>query len=245
MTDAVLLDRPASLAPAELERWFGHRGGTDLLQALVGAGGPLAGRTALVSSFGAESVVLLHMVATVDRRIPVIFLDTLAHFPATLAYRDALVERLDLLDVRDARPDRRLLGRLDPLGDLAVRDPDLCCHFRKTEPLDSALAGFGAWITGRKRFQGAARGAIPVIEAEPGRERLKLNPLAEWSAADLDAYRRRADLPAHPLVERGYRSIGCAPCTRPVRAGEDPRAGRWSGTGKTECGIHLSQGAGI
>ena len=224
---------------------FGHMSGRDLIEALLGPAGELRRKTALVSSFGAESVVLLHMAASVDRMIPVIFLDTLAHFPATLAYRQQLIDLLELGDVRDARPNLRMLARVDPLAELAKSDPDVCCHFRKTEPLDLALTGFRAWISGRKRFQGGQRTDLPVFEEERASHRIKINPLAEWSLDDLEAYRRHHALPAHPLVERGYRSIGCAPCTRPVNAEEDPRVGRWSGTGKTECGIHVSGGAGI
>ncbi len=238
------LAAPADRAE-ELIRAHGHLCGRDLIAAVLGRGGSLRGRTALVSSFGAESVVLLHMVASVDPDIPVIFLDTLAHFPATLAYRELLVRQLGLRDVRSAAPELRMLGRIDPRGDLHRSDPDVCCHFRKTEPLDAALAGFDAWITGRKRFQGGQRQALPVFEAEQASGRIKINPLVEWSAEDLEAYRKAYDLPAHPLVDQGYRSIGCAPCTRPVAEGEDPRAGRWAGSSKTECGIHVSHGAGI
>ena len=228
-----------------LTEHHGHLCGRDVLASLLGPGRTMRGRTALVSSFGAESVVLLHMVASVDPDIPVIFLDTLAHFPATLAYRNMLVEQLGLRDVRTATPNLRILGRIDPRGDLHAGDPDLCCHFRKTEPLDEALSGFDAWITGRKRFQGGARDDLPVFEVEDGSGRIKINPLALWSNEDLEAYRQSYDLPAHPLVAEGFRSIGCAPCTRPVKDGEDPRAGRWAGTAKTECGIHVSHGGGI
>lgn len=226
-----------------LRREVGHLDGADLLEALLD-GGRLAGQTALVSSFGAESVVLLHMVAKIDRRLPVIFLDTGKLFPATLAYRDHLVRRLGLLDVRSAQPDVEALGAADPIGDLHASDPDVCCHVRKTELLETALAGFSAWITGRKRFQGASRESLTVIEPDAASGRIKLNPLAPWAPEELEAYRLRHDLPEHPLIARGYRSIGCAPCTKPVAAGEDSRAGRWAGLDKTECGIH-GYGAGI
>ncbi|WP_051329223.1 phosphoadenylyl-sulfate reductase [Geminicoccus roseus] len=244
---AVRAELPGSIETmsGELNRLHGHLCGRDLLAAVLGQGGSLRGRIALVSSFGAESVVLLHMVASVDPDIPVIFLDTLAHFPATLAYRDQLVKLLGLRDVRSATPNLRMLGRIDPRADLHSRDPDVCCHFRKTEPLDEALSGFDAWITGRKRFQGGARQVLPLFEPERNSGRIKINPLAEWSAEDLEAYRASYDLPAHPLVAEGFRSIGCAPCTRPVAEGEDPRAGRWSGSSKSECGIHVSHGGGI
>ena len=199
-----------------------------------------AGRTALVSSFGAESAVLLDMVATVDPAIPVIFLDTGKLFAQTQAYREEMVELLGLRDVRVVRPRADALARYDPAGNLWSREPDLCCHLRKTEPLEEALEGFVAWITGRKRFQAGLRSRLPLIEGESSSGRIKLNPLALWSAEDVERYRILRNLPQHPLVERGYRSIGCSTCTRPVRAGETPRAGRWRGLDKTECGIHLA-----
>jgi phosphoadenosine phosphosulfate reductase len=212
--------------------------GLALLRALLREG-PLARRTALVSSFGAESAVLLDMVATVDPATPVIFLDTGKLFAETQAYREELVDLLRLSDVRVVRPDAAALGRYDPRGELWSREPDLCCHIRKTEPLQDALAGFGGWITGRKRFQAGLRRQLPVIEPEWPTGRVKLNPLALWSADDVERYRVLRNLPKHPLVDHGYRSIGCVTCTRAVRAGEAPRAGRWWGLDKTECGIHL------
>ena len=200
------------------------------------------GRIALVSSFGAESAVLLHMIAAIDRTTPVIFLDTGKLFPETLQYRETLAARLGLSDIRIARPERARIAKLDSAGDLWRSDPDSCCWQRKVEPLDAALAGFAAWITGRKRFQGGARAALEPIEREPD-GRVKVNPLADWTEADIAAYFARHDLPPHPLAARGFRSIGCAPCTRPVRPGEDARAGRWAGRAKTECGIHLRRPA--
>jgi phosphoadenosine phosphosulfate reductase len=223
---------------ADLRAAFGVLDGLALLRASLREG-PLAGRTALVSSFGAESAVLLDMVASVDRKIPVIFLDTGKLFEATHDYREELVETLGLEDVRVVRPETAAVQRHDPKGDLWRREPDLCCHIRKTEVLERALAGFAGWITGRKRFQSGLRNRLPTIEAEPSSGRIKLNPLAPWSADDVEAYRRLRNLPVHPLVADGYRSIGCVTCTRPVAEGEDPRAGRWWGLDKTECGIHL------
>jgi phosphoadenosine phosphosulfate reductase len=204
-----------------------------------------AGRIAVVSSFGAESALLLAMVADIDRRVPVLFLDTGQHFPETLGYAAALAGRLGLADLRHVRPDAVALGRADPLGTLHRFIPDDCCELRKVAPLARALAPFGAWITGRKRFQSADRAALPIIEQEGGADggHTKLNPLADWSAAEIAAELRRRGLPPHPLVARGYASIGCAPCTHPVAPGEDPRSGRWAGTAKTECGIHLRAGA--
>jgi phosphoadenosine phosphosulfate reductase len=182
------------------------------------------------------------MVAAIDRATPVIFLDTGKLFPETLQYRETLAARLGLRDIRTARPERKRIAEVDPSGDLWRSDPDSCCWQRKVEPLDAALAGFAAWITGRKRFQGGARGTLEPIEYDPD-GRVKVNPLADWTEADIAAYFATHDLPPHPLVARGFRSIGCAPCTRSVRPGEDSRAGRWAGRAKTECGIHLRRPA--
>ncbi len=195
-----------------------------------------AGRIAVVSSFGAESAVLLALVAEVDPRTPVVFVDTGQHFAETLAYRDELARALGLSDVRSVglRDDERAAH--DPQGELWKYDPDACCKLRKVTPLDRALAPFEAWITGRKRQQSITRIALPVREEVGGK--VKLNPLAAWSAAQIEAELVRRQLPRHALSLHGYPSIGCAPCTRAVAAGEDPRSGRWAGTGKVECGIH-------
>jgi len=204
------------------------------------------GRIALVSSFGADSAVLLHMIAEIDKATPVVFVDTGQHFPETLAYRDALVERLGLTNVIAHGPNAQTLAAEDPESFLFSTDPDRCCDIRKVEPLAEALKPYEAWITGRKAFQSATRAALPLFEAEG--ERVKVNPLAGWSASDLLAYIRAADLPPHPLVAKGFPSIGCLPCTSPVRPGEDARAGRWRGRGKVECGIHtetLNSGSDI
>lgn len=204
------------------------------------------GRIALVSSFGAESAVLLHLAAGVDRAIPVVFLDTGRLFAETLEYRTRLIAHLGLSDVRSVTPDPERLIARDPHRALWMTDPDLCCRIRKTEPLARALAGFDAWFTGRKRFQNSVRAGLPLFEADQGR--IKVNPLAHWTAGELGAYMERHDLPVHPLVARGYPSIGCEPCTSRVAPGEDARAGRWRGQDKTECGIHVgleSDGSGI
>lgn len=205
---------------------------------------PALGRVALVSSFGAESVVLLHLVASVAPDLPVLFLDTEMLFPETLYYQVRVAEALGLRDVRTIRPVPGDVTARDPGGNLHVRDPDACCTLRKAEPLERALDGFDGWITGRKRFQGAARTALPLFETDDA-GRIKVNPLATWGAEDIRAYIRAHDLPRHPLVDRGYPSIGCAPCTAPVGAGEDPRAGRWQGRDKTECGIHFVNGRAV
>jgi len=206
----------------------------DMLRTLLT--GELHGQIAAVSSFGTESAVLLHMVASADRATPVVFTDTLKMFPETLAYRDTLVDRLGLLDVRVIQPDATLLAAKDPEGIRHGYDPDGCCDLRKVEPLARGLAPFEAWISGRKGFQAGTRRALPRFEVENGR--LKLNPLADWDKAALDDYFAAHNLPRHPLEAEGYLSIGCAPCTSKVKPGEDPRAGRWRGFDKIECGIH-------
>ena len=195
------------------------------------------GRIGLVSSFGADSAVLLHMVASIDTATPVIFVDTGHLFPETIAYRAELTALLGLTDVRSIEPSADDLAALDPEGFLWSSDPDRCCDIRKVAPLAQAIEGYDAWITGRKRFQSGTRAALPLFEAEG--DRVKINPLAGWDASELLAYLDRHDLPRHRLVAKNYPSIGCIPCTSPVRPGEDARAGRWRGRGKTECGIHL------
>ena len=198
--------------------------------------GEFAGRFAVVSSFGADSALLLALVADIDRSVPVLFLETGKHFPETLAYRDLLVRRLGLTDLRNIHPDPVELAHTDPGGDLHKWVPDDCCHIRKVVPLDTAVRGFGAWATGRRRQQTRTREALAFREDSDGRS--KFNPLADWSADRLTAELARRGLPRHPLTGQGYLSIGCAPCTRAVKPGEDPRAGRWAGQGKVECGIH-------
>ena len=191
---------------------------------------------ALVSSFGTESAALLKVMAEVDPAIPVIFLDTGWLFEETLAYRDTLIDVLGLCDVRSIKPLEETLSREDPERDLWFSDPDTCCRIRKVEPLARALKPFSAWINGRKRFQGGARAAIPVVE-EDG-IRLKFNPFANVSREEIEAIYELAKLPPHPLLASGYLSVGCMPCTSRTSPDEDARAGRWRGRAKTECGIH-------
>lgn len=210
----------------------------EMLRTVLGE--HMVGDVAVVSSFGAESAVLLHLVASVDPSVPVLFLETGKHFPETLAYRDLLVARLGLKDFRNLRPDPEVLAARDANELRWSFDPDGCCEIRKVVPLAKGLADFDATITGRKAFQASTRSALPRFEIDTSDAvgRLKVNPLADWTRADLDAYFAKHDLPAHPLVAQGYPSIGCAPCTSVVKPGEDPRAGRWRGWDKTECGIH-------
>lgn len=199
-------------------------------------------RLALVSSFGAESAVLLHLAAGIDRAIPILFLDTGKLFAQTLDYRRQLAAELGLTAVRDLRPRFEDLALNDPGADLWQTDTDGCCHVRKVLPLEAALGDFDAWITGRKRFHGGQRLRLPVVEEADGR--LKFNPLANWTKRELDAYAETHGLPAHPLVAAGYPSIGCWPCTERVEQGADLRAGRWAGSQKSECGIHTAHAPG-
>lgn len=215
----------------QLARDFGHLDGSELLAALIA--GPLRGRIAVTSSFGAESAVLLDLVAQVDPGLPVIFLDTDELFDETLEYRRTLETRLGLTNVVAVRPSAEDL-RL--AADLWREDPDRCCDLRKVRPLARAVAGYEVLVDGRKRAHGAEREHLATIEDGGGIA--KVSPLANWSAEDIEAHFIARDLPRHPLVAQNYRSIGCWPCTRPVDPGAPARSGRWAGRGKSECGIH-------
>jgi len=193
---------------------------------------------AMVSSFGADSSVLLHMISQINPHQEVLFLETGKHFAETLEYVEIMKKHLGLTNVRFLEPDVADTGRFDPKGNLWETDPDSCCHIRKTEPLDVALKSYGGWVTGRKRFQTNDRGVLPHFELTTD-ERIKVNPLAYWGNEEVKTYREEHKLPAHPLFLKGYLSIGCEPCTSIVAEGEDPRSGRWRGKGKTECGIHF------
>jgi phosphoadenosine phosphosulfate reductase len=182
--------------------------------------------------------VLLHLVAQADPSTPVLFIDTGKHFPETLAYGGDLVERLGLTDLRVLTPDPETIAKKDETGLRWSYDPDGCCEIRKVLPLAAALEGVDASITGRKGFQSSTRSGLPRFELDG--DRLKVNPLANWTKEDIEAWFEAHDLPRHPLVAEGYPSIGCAPCTSKVQVGEDPRSGRWRGWDKVECGIHTS-----
>ena len=233
--DPALADRIAGLNAR-----YRHHSATSVVEHALRDGD--TGAVTLVSSFGAESVVLLHMVAVVDPATPVLFVDTQMLFAETLDYQREVAERLGLEDLRIIRAAPVRVAAHDPEGDLHRTDPDACCALRKTEPLDRALEPFDAWITGRKRFQSGTRAELAFFEEESGTGRIKINPLAHWAPQDVADYMINNRLPRHPLVAKGYPSIGCAPCTTPVAAGEDPRAGRWRGTDKEECGIHFVDG---
>lgn len=203
-----------------------------------------AGEIAVVSSFGAESAVLLHMVAEINPHTPVLLVDTLMLFPQTIAYQESLTADLGLTDVRRIRPQPDDMRRRDPYGALHLANPDACCALRKVQPLRRALSGLSATVSGRKRYQSGTRARMAVFESDAD-GRIKVNPLAAWGPDDLAAYMSRHALPRHPLVERGYPSIGCVPCTTRVADGEDARAGRWRGSDKDECGIHFTADGGV
>jgi phosphoadenosine phosphosulfate reductase len=225
------LDRAQTLAAR-----YGHLAGEALLRPMIEQ--EFAGRIALVCSFGTESAVLLKMVATIDPKTPVLFVDTGKLFGETLRYRDQLTGLLRLENVRTVAADAARVANRDPDGMLFNRDSDACCAVRKVEPLAVALDGFSAWISGRKRYQGGQRAALPTVEAQDGR--IKVNPLAGWSWSEVDAVFAESGLPRHPLEAEGFSSVGCMPCTMRTPANGDRRAGRWAGSDRTECGIHLS-----
>jgi len=210
---------------------YGHLDGTDLIAAIAAA---YPRRIAAISSFGAEAAVLLDLVAQVERSLPVFFIDTGELFDETHAYREELVRRLGLLDVRTVRPDPADAAIAEELWQ---DNADACCHLRKVRPFERVRTGFDVLIDGRKRLHGGKREHLHSIEAgEDGV--IKVSPLATWSIDRIEAVFGERNLPRHPLVAQGYRSIGCWPCTRPVAPGEPIRAGRWAGSAKTECGIH-------
>ena len=195
-------------------------------------------KIALVSSFGADSAVLLHMVAQIAPKTPVLFIDTMMLFRATLNYQKQLTKHLDLENVNHISPNPGRVFLQDTEGLMHQSNTDACCTLRKVEPLQQALFPFSAWITSRKRHQSATRADMAIWEADAA-GRLKLNPLANWSKHDITAYFETHNLPRHPLIEKGYPSIGCAPCTFRLPPGMDAHAGCQAGQSKTECGIQL------
>ena len=227
----------------DLNQRFRHHGATSVLSAALS--GNVLGQIAMVSSFGAESVALLHLVALANPNTPVLFIDTHLLFTETLVYQMEVSERLGLRDVRIIRASAVDIATHDPYGALRFSNQDACCDLRKTRVLNAALAGFDGWITGRKRFQGSTRAVMDFFEYDAKQDHIKINPLAHWTRDDVTTYMDENRLPRHPLVARGSPSIGCAPCTSPVSDGEDPRAGRWRGQDKTECGIHITENGRI
>ena len=238
---AMPLPTPASVAEAARE--MDGAPATDILQWAWRS----IPRFCITSSFGADSATLLSLVAQVDPDIPVLFLDTGFHFAESLAYRDTLTAQLGLRRVVDVQPWLSVDDQASLHGpDLHERDPDACCAIRKVAPLEQALVGFDGWATGLRRSQSASRRGTPVVSRvlKGGQSLLKVAPLANWTNADVAGHRLLHDLPPHPLTTRGFGSIGCEPCTRPIALSDDPRAGRWTGSTKTECGIHLGNTPG-
>ncbi len=230
-------DNQLSKNYADLTKNYGNLNSHDLLDAMINS--VFKGDIALVSSFGAESIVLLYMVAQVNPATPIIFLNTQKLFGETISYRDRVASDLGLTNIITVRPDPESIAAEDKNGLLWTRNTDACCDLRKVRPLALAMNGYGAWITGRKRFQTSERNNISMIEQDGSK--IKINPLAHWNQDDLDKIIEDKGLPKHPLIAEGYPSIGCMPCTARVEAGQDRRAGRWSGQDKNECGIHIGE----
>jgi phosphoadenosine phosphosulfate reductase len=200
------------------------------------AAGEFGERFCVTSSFA--DAVLVHVVSRVVPGVDVVFLDTGLHFAETLKVREQVAVTMPVT-VRSIRP-RLTVGQQDGLYGprLFSRDPDECCALRKVEPLERALADYDAWAAGLRRDESPTRAHTPVVTFEPARGKVKVNPLAAWTQADVDAYISRYDIPVNALIKQGYASVGCWPCTRRTKAGEDPRAGRWPMFDKTECGLH-------
>lgn len=222
---------------AQLNKRFKHHSATDVLTAVLRD--RLIGNVVLVSSFGAESVALIHLSAMVSKDIPIVMIDTNYLFTETLVYQQEIIERLGLKNLRIISAQQDVLDAQDPYGALKFTNPDRCCHLRKTAPLQQVLKGYDGWITGRKRFQNQTRATLDFFEYDEAVGHVKINPLAHWTPQDVQTYLEENRLPKHPLVAQGYPSIGCAPCTSKVQNGEDPRSGRWRHFEKTECGLHV------
>ena len=226
--DTTTVSEPAAALIAEVDEAATALDKAPPAQIIAWAVDRAAGNVALAASF--QDAVLIDIAVQVDPGIEMIFLDTGYHFPETLAYVERLRKRYDL-NLRVTHPEVAL--------DQYPCGVDRCCEFRKVAPLAGALAGRGAWITGLKRVDTPERAAAPVLVWDAARDMVKVNPLAAWTDDDVEAYVVEHDLPRHPLSHLGYVSIGCAPTTTPVEEGHHPREGRWAGSGKTECGLHL------
>lgn len=196
-------------------------------------------KIAMTSSFGPESGTLLHMVSLVDKNTPILFLETGYHFPETLAYKDTLIKMFGLTQVIDlkANPDKRADFVAAHDGIPYEKDPEACCRINKVEPLQQVIGDYDAWMSGIRRHQTDFRKTIKILEEYEG-QHYKISPLANFTSRDSWWYRKEHRIPAHPLEEKGYLSIGCSHCTSPIQAGDDERSGRWAGKNKNECGIH-------
>ena len=195
-------------------------------------------QVAMTSSFQTQSVPLLHMVSRVTPQMPIYFLDTGFHFPETLAFRDRLVADLGL-NLKIIKPELGQEGFILRYGQLYDSDPDLCCQINKILPFRTATRDLLAWVSGIRQDQTSLRNTTPIVSLQ-NNGLYKVCPLANWSTRQIWQYSYYHHLPDHPLYTQGYESIGCVPCTRPIFEGEDPRAGRWAGHNKTECGLHFT-----
>lgn len=194
----------------------------------------------LATSFGTSDILLSHIVSTLRPETSIFYLDTGLFFPETYALRDRLEAQLGIR-FQQVEPDLTLAEQETQHGAaLWARNPNQCCHIRKVQPLERVLRGKSAWITGIRRDQAPTRAHSQIVEWDAAFGLVKVNPLAFWTEEEVRGYLSLNDLPYNELHDRGYPSIGCAPCTHPVAAGADPRSGRWTGSGKIECGIHLA-----
>lgn len=220
----------------ELSRkWEGQPAQTTLIEAVGAFGETLV----LACSFGPEDIVLIDLLSKADPTANVFFIDTGYHFPETLALKDRILARYPQLRLETVMPLATVESQDAQYGArLYERNPDSCCAMRKVEPLNRVLHGYKAWITGMRREQAPTRSDIGIVQWDARRDMVKFNPLATWSNADVWKYVVDHKLAYNPLHDQGYPSIGCAPCTAAVSPGQDPRSGRWSGKGKTECGLH-------
>lgn len=227
---------PTDLDIPCLNERFEHYSPAEILEWVWATFGPTV---AASSSFQTQSVPLLHLISQVCPAMPIIFLDTGFHFPETVAYRDELQAKfkLNIVAARPAIEKNELMARYGE--SLYRRDPDLCCYLNKVEPMQRAISGLQGWISGVRRDQTPHRHNFHILEPQPT-GLLKIQPMLNWTKKEVWAYIDQHELPVHPLFSKGYLSVGCAPCTRPIFAGEEERAGRWTGTSKTECGLHLN-----
>ena len=232
-----MLPSEKQLLVNDLNNQFRHHGATHVIDAVLKH--RVLGQVAMVSSFGEESAALLHLIAITKPDTPVLFIDTNMLFVETLIYQSDLAEQLGLKNLRILRADPATIAKHDPNSTLHKDKPDTCCHLRKTSVLKRALAPFDGWITGRKRYHGNQRAELEFFEYDAPNDKFKINPLAHWRVEDVADYFAANNLPPHPLVAKGYPSIGCTPCTVPVEINDDVRSGRWPGRAKTECGIHF------
>lgn len=197
-------------------------------------------RVVASSSFQTQSVPLLHFISQAVPQMPVLFVDTGFHFPETLAYRDQLSTQFNL-NLEIVRPEIYGQEFVESFGEMHQQNPDACCLYNKTTPLNTRLKAAKAWVSGIRRDQTKRRSTAEIIEIPPTLQLVKVNPMVAWTAMEICAYIERHGLPRHPLWAQGYRSIGCKPCTSPTRVEENPREGRWRGQPKSECGMHTQE----